>query len=239
MVAEEVSFGRTLIGAARHDADVGGAVLRRHERRAWLVALISLGVMAGELAGGAWLNSLALQSDGLHAGAHAGVLLIAACAYVIVRRRGAGRKDAARILDAAALVSGSLLGLAGLRLAVEAVQRFLAPEPVRFVEAALITALGLAVSGVSAVLLRGGHARVHDDDVSGHAHGRDLNLWAAYLHMVADVVTSVLALAALVVGAFTGWVRLDAAVALLNAAVVSAFSFRLLRTALGALRRKS
>ncbi len=236
-MVEDVSFGRTLVGAARDDAVAGDAVLRRHERRAWLVAVVSLGVMAGELSGGAWLNSLALQSDGLHAGAHAGVLLIAAFAYILARRRGSDAAGAARLLDRAALVSGALLAAAALGLGFEALRRLAHPEPVRFGEAALITALGLAVSVVSAFLLRGGHERAHaaeGDDA--HAGGRDLNLWAAYLHMVADVVTSVLALAALSLGAVTGWARLDAAVGVLNALVVAAFSARLLLAAFRALR---
>ncbi len=232
-----VSLGETLADAAREDASTGAAVLRSHERRAWAVALISLAVMAGELAGGGWLNSLALFSDGLHSGTHAGVLLIAACAYLLARRRGAEPSRTAQTLNVAALVSGGLLGVAGIGMGVEAVSRLFAPEPVRFAEAALITALGLGVSGLSAVLLRSGHETAH---VGGrdHASGRDLNLWAAYLHMVSDVVTSVIALAALLVGAVTGWVRLDAAVGLLNAGVVAAFSWRLLRTAGGALLRR-
>ena len=128
-----------------------------------------------------------------------------------------------------------LLGAAGAGIAVEAVQRLLSPEPVRFAEAAGITALGLVFSGLSAALLRSDHAVAHVGRGDGHASGRDLNLWAAYLHMVSDVVTSVIALAALLLGAVTGWTRLDAAVGLLNAAVVAAFSWRLLRTAGGAL----
>ena len=234
-----MGFGETLVDAAHDDAQAGDDVLRRHERRAWLVAVVSLAVMAGELAGGAWLNSLALQSDGLHAGTHAGVLIIAASAYVLARRRGADARGAAETLNYAALVSGVLLGAAGLSLGIEAVLRLLQPEPVRFAEAALVTALGLMVSVVSALLLRTGHGRAHAAGGGQHHSGRDLNLWAAYLHMVADVVTSVLALGALVLGAFTGWMQLDAAVGFLNAVVVASFSVRLLRAALGALRART
>ena len=235
--AHGMSLGRSLAGVARDDLRAGSAVLRRHERRAWRVALISGGVMAAELAAGAWLNSLALQSDGLHAGSHAGVLLIAAAAYRLAAWRGADPGAAARLLDLAALCSGVILAVAAVALGVEAVERLLQPQPVRFGEAAAFTALGLLVSGVSAAVLRGGHARAHVDDGDAHAHGRDLNLWAAYLHMLADVVTSVLALAALLLGLVTGWARLDAAVGALNALVVAAFAGRLLVTAVRALRR--
>lgn len=233
----DVSLGATLADAAYDDAAAGRVVLRRHERRAWTVAAISLAVMTGELAGGAWLNSLALQSDGLHMGTHAGVMAISACAYVLARRRGSSPEKTAETLNLAALISGMLLGVTGVGLGVEAVLRAIAPEPVRFGEAALIEALGLAVSVISAMLLRSGHAHAHDAGATGHAQGRDLNLWAAYLHMVADVITSVLALGALLLGMVTGWVQLDTAVGLVNALVVTGFSIRLLRAALGALLR--
>lgn len=231
------SIGRTLVGDAVTDAAVGQTVFARHERRAWLVALISSGVMAGELAGGAWLNSLALTSDGLHAATHAGVMLIAAGAYVLARRRSMGPAQAARTLDKAALASGCMLAFAAVALGMESVQRLIAPEPVRFVEAAWITALGLVVSAASAVVLRGAHERGHPPGERLHTHEQDLNLWAAYLHMVADVLTSVLALAALVLGAWTGWTRLDPAVGVLNTVVVAAFALRLLVAAVRALWR--
>lgn len=238
MGEHDVSLGGALVEEVREDAQAGRAVFARHERQAWVVAFISLGVMAGELAGGVWLNSLALQSDGLHSGTHAGVLFIAAGAYVIARRRGLDGRRAARTLDIAALINGGLLAVAGLGIGIEAVERLVNPEPVRFGEAAAITAIGLVFSGISAVLLRGGHERAHSGPPHEHAPGRDLNLWAAYLHMFADVATSILALAALLVGAVTGWARLDAAVGILNSLVVAGFSIRLLRAAYAALTRK-
>lgn len=228
-------IGRTLVGDAQGDAAVGPAVFARHERRAWLVAGISVAVMAGELAGGAWLNSLALTSDGLHAATHAGVMLIAACAYVLARRRSMGAAEAARTLDKAALVSGCLLALAAVALGVESVQRLITPEPVRFAEAAWITALGLVVSAASAIVLRGAHERGHPPGERRDTHTHDLNLWAAYLHMVADVLTSVLALGALILGAWTGWTQLDPAVGVLNTFVVAGFSLRLLTAAVRSL----
>ena len=238
MSVQRLSLGSALVGEARRDATAGLTVFARHERRAWLVAFISLAVMTGELAGGVWLNSLALQSDGLHSGAHAGVLLIAAGAYAVARRRALDPRSAARTLDTAALINGVLLALAGVGIGVEAVERLVNPAAVRFGEAAAITAAGLVFSAVSALLLRGSHERAHGGEAGDHADGRDLNLWAAYLHMFADVATSVLALGALLLGAVTGWARLDAAVGVLNAVVVAAFAIRLLRAASRALARR-
>ena len=238
MSGQNIGFGAALVTEVREEAHAGRAVFARHERQAWVVAFISLGVMAGELAGGVWLNSLALQSDGLHSGTHAGVLFIAAGAYVVARRRGQDPRRAARTLDIAALINGALLAVAGLGIGIEAVERLISPEPVRFGEAAAITAVGLVFSGVSAVLLRGGHEHAHHGAPGEHMPGRDLNLWAAYLHMFADVATSVLALAALLLGVVTGWARLDAAVGILNSVVVAGFSLRLLRAAWTALARR-
>ena len=233
MAVRELGIGPAVMAQARADLASGVANLR--ERRAWLVAGLSLLVMSGELLGGRWLNSLALTSDGLHTASHAGVLLIAAVAYVYVRRRdGAGA--GARVLNRAALLSGVLLALAAVFIGFESLERLRDPEPVRFAEAAVVTALGLGVSGVSVLLLRGAHGAAHEEDAHGHGHGRDLNLWAAYLHMLADLITSLLALAALVLGAWTGWARLDSAVGALNTAVVALFAWRLLRTAWAALR---
>ncbi len=206
------------------------------------MAAISLAVMAIKLAAGNYLNSLALVSDGVHTATHAAVMTVAGAAYLYARRRADDprfRLGTGKVTDLAAFASGVILAMTAAFLAVESVGRLFAPEPVRFQEAAAVTGVGLAVSLLSAVLLRRSHEIMHihagHEDVASHATGRDLNLWAAYLHMVADVITSVISLIALAAGAMTGWTRLDPAVGLLNAAVVAWFSLRLLKAASAAL----
>ena len=208
--------------------------VRRHEARARLVAAISVVVMAGELAAGFWLNSMALVSDGLHTATHAGAMFIAVAAYAFARRKADDPRyafGAGKATDLAAFANGVALAVIAVFIALASLERFVAPQPVRLAEAAGVAGLGLAVSLLSALLLRDAHAGAPAPGAHGHAAGRDLNLWAAYLHMVADVVTSVVAIAALLAGAALHWVWLDAAVGLLNTGVVAAFAFRLLRRA--------
>ena len=223
-------------------AEVAAAAVQGHESRVLLVGGLSLLVMGVELVAGVRLNSLALLSDGLHTSTHVGVMGVSAAAYVYARRHAFDPRFAfgpAKVGDLAAFASGVGLAVTALFIALESVQRLLRPEGVALREAAGVAALSLVVGLVSAAVLRGAHAREHVH--AGRAQlplpapGRDLNLWAAYLHMLADVITSVLAIAALLVGAMLGWTWLDAAVGLVNAAVVAVLAANLLRRAAGAL----
>lgn len=210
--------------------------VRTHEHRAWLVAGLSLIVMAAEIWGGTTLNSIALISDGIHTSTHVAVMVMAGSAYIFARRRANDRRFAfgtGKAVDLAAFAGGVGLAVVSFFIGIESVERLIHPESVGFAEAAGVASLGLIVGLLSAVLLREGH---HSHGGAAAAQGsvvhvRDLNLWAAYLHMVADVVTSVMTIGALALGAVMGWLWLDAAVGLLNAAVVAAFAVRLLRQA--------
>lgn len=204
----------------------------RHERRTRMVVALSLLVMAAELAGGWAYRSVALIADGLHMSTHAGALMVAAAAYAYARRRAHDPRFAfgtGKVGDLAGFASGvGLLVMAAL-IAAESVGRFLHPAPTAFAEAAGVAALGAVVSLASALLL-------HEDHEPAHAHvhaadGRDLNVWAAYLHMLADVVTSVLTVGALGLGLVTGWTWLDPLAALLGAGLVASFAVGLLRHA--------
>ncbi len=205
-----------------------------HERRVLVVGVLSLLVMGIELVAGVRLNSLALLSDGLHTSTHVGVMAVAGCAYAYARRHAGDPRFAfgpAKVGDLAAFASGTGLAVVALFIALESVQRLFKPEPVVLGEAAGVAVLSLLVGLVSALVLRRAHTQEHPQAASPHVHGRDLNLWAAYLHMLADVITSVLAIGALLVGAALGWTWLDAAVGLVNAAVVAVLSVNLLRRA--------
>ena len=215
-----------------HDHVFLGARHARHERRTRWVVVLSFVVMVAELWGGWAYRSVALVADGLHMSTHAGALLVAAAAYAFARRRARDPRFAlgtGKIGDLAAFASGVGLAVMAALIASESVGRMLHPEPVAFVEAAWVAMLGAVVSLASAGLLH------HHDH--GAAHGRaahaerDLNVWAAYLHMLADVVTSLLTVAALLVGAATGWLWLDPLVGLLGAALVASFAVTLLRRA--------
>ena len=215
-----------------HPHDFLGADHGRHERRTRWVVAVSLVAMAAELWGGRAFGSVALTADGLHMSTHAAALIAAAGAYAYARRRGADPRfsfGAGKVGDLAAFGSGvGLLAMAAL-IAVESVGRLFRPEPIAFGQGAAVATLGLAVSLLSAVLLHHGPAG------EGHDHGRDHNVWAAYLHMVADVPTSALTILALGVGARTGWTWLDPLVGLVGAALVASFAVQLMRRAGGVL----
>lgn len=203
----------------------------------WVVALTAA-MMAGEIVAGLAFGSMALLADGFHMATHAGALGIAAGAYAFAKRHAADRRftfGTGKVGDLAAFASALILGLAALGIGVESVGRLLDPRPVAFGQATLVAALGLAVNLVCAVLLSGGRGHRHDPGDPGHAHdhtprGQDNNLRSAYLHVLADALTSVLAIAALLAGGRLGWVWLDPAVGVLGAAVIARWSLTLMRS---------
>jgi cation diffusion facilitator family transporter len=193
-----------------------------HARRTrWVVAL-TLSMMVVEVVGGLLSGSMALLADGLHMSTHALAIGIASVAYVYARRHaGSGRFafGTGKVGDLAGFSSAILLGVVAVGVAVESVRRFVAPVPLAFAEALPIACVGLVVNLVSAWLL-------HDDE-DGHAH--DNNLRAAYVHVLADAATSVLAISAILGVRFLHWAWLDPAMGLVGAALIASWSWALLR----------
>ena len=228
----------------RHEFGDAGAATR--ERALRTVVILTFVTMFVELAVGAWTGSLALTADGWHMGTHAVALGGAVLAYRLSARaaRRAGYAFGGwKIEVLAAYTSALLLMAVALWLVVEAVQTLRQPRPVDYTEAMVVAVLGLAVNLLSAWLLaRGsavhahGHSHGHDHDHGHvqHAHG-DHNFSAAYLHVLADAFTSVLAIVALAGGAWFGVSWLDPAAALLGAAVIAQWSLGILRTSANAL----
>jgi cation diffusion facilitator family transporter len=188
------------------------------ERRTRWVVYLTFAMMVVELVVGYWARSLALTADGWHMATHVGALGISAVAYWYARTR-AGQTQFAfgtgKVYALAGYTSAALMLVIAVEMVHQAVGRFLTPETVRFGEAFPVAVVGLLVNLVSAVLLEGSHA---------HAGGRDQdhdhNLRAAYLHVVADGLTSVLAIAALLAGKYLGWGWVDPVVALVGAVVI-------------------
>lgn len=178
-------------------------------------------------------------------GTHLAALLVTALGYWVAARYADDQRFAfgtGKVGDLAAFASAIGLGLSAGFIAFEAVSRLIEPVPIRFTEAIFVAAIGLAVNLASAWLLGGhdhhhhGHAHDHHDHHEhehehghGHAHGEDQNLKAAYMHVLADVLTSVLAIAALLAGRYAGWIWMDALVAILGAGVIAWWSVGLLR----------
>ncbi len=176
-------------------------------------------MMVGEIVAGTLFNSMALLADGFHMATHAGALAVAAGAYAFARRHvrsGRYTFGTGKVGDLAGFASALVLAVVAIGIAWEAIGRLLAPEPVAFGQATVVAVLGLAVNLVSALLLSGQHHHGHGHDAPhhdahGHRHGHhhDNNLRAAFVHVLADALTSVLAIVALLAGRYLGWVWLD------------------------------
>lgn len=207
------------------------------ELRTRIVVGLTAVMMVAELAVGYFTNSLALLADGWHMGTHVGALGITALAYWYARTR-AGQTEFAfgtgKVYALAGYTSAALLIAVALGVMVEAVHRFVAPEQVSFAEAFPVAVIGLVVNLVSAFLLdvghsHDGHAHHHEHDGHAHEHHHDHNLRAAYLHVVADALTSVLAIVALLCGRYLGWAWVDPVVALVGAIVILKWGVGLVR----------
>jgi cation diffusion facilitator family transporter len=194
--------------------------------RTRLVIGLTLTMMVLEIAAGLAFGSMALLADGFHMASHAGALAIAAAAYAYARRHvrdPAFTFGTGKVGDLAAFASAVSLALVALLIGWESIARFFAPVRIGFDEAIAVAVLGLIVNLVSAWLL---HAD-HDHDHDAHHH-HDHNLRAAYLHVLADALTSVLAIAGLLAARFFGWLWMDPAVGLLGALVIARWSWGLM-----------
>jgi cation diffusion facilitator family transporter len=185
-------------------------VPRRRERGVQLVVLLTAAMMGVEIAVGYATHSMALLADGWHMATHVGALGLASAAYWVSRRFAGHRAFAlgtGKVRALAGYTSAVALGLVAIAMVVESVERLLRPHEIDFVSSLPVAALGLVVNLVSVFLL---HAHEDDDEDDDHGVEHDHNHRAAFMHVVADAFTSVLAIAALLAGRFLGWAWLDA-----------------------------
>jgi cation diffusion facilitator family transporter len=223
-------------GLWTHDHHFLGHGHERAEARARLAAGVTAAFMVVEIAAGLIFGSMALLADGIHMGTHVGALGLAAGAYWLARRYSASAKftfGSGKFGDLAAFASAVILGVVALGVAYESVERLIWPTPVEYRNALFIAAFGLLVNVVSAFILGGGHehghAHDHHDHDHTHAHGMDNNMRAAFVHVVADAATSVLAILALAGGLIWGVRWLDPVVGLIGAGVIASWSYGLVR----------
>lgn len=215
------------------------------ERGTRLVMWITAVMMVVEIAAGWWFNSMALLADGWHMSSHALAIGLSAFAYAAARKYAKDPRFAFgtwKIEILAGYTSAvSLLGIAAL-MAASSIERFFAPSPIHYRDAIIVAVLGLVVNVVCAVILGGahhhghdhghghghhhGHGRHHDHDHGHHHH--DLNLKSAYVHVIADAATSVLAIAALFGGWFFGWAWLDPLMGIVGAVLVAVWAKNLI-----------
>ncbi len=211
---------------------------RAGERRLWVVVAITAATMVAEIVAGTITGSMSLMADGWHMGTHVAALGIAAGSYALARRWSADSRFAFgtwKIEVLGAFSSALLLGVVALAMVFESARRLVNPEPIDFGPALVVAVIGLAVNLASALLL-GNHDHDHGHG-PGHAHGGeadhrhgDLNLRSAYLHVVADALTSVLAIGALAAGLYAGWAWLDPAMGIVGAVLVAGLTAALIGT---------
>jgi cation diffusion facilitator family transporter len=217
----------------RHEHVFLGAAHDRNERRTWLVVGLTAAMMVVEIAGGAIFGSMALLADGWHMSTHAGALAIAAFAYRFARRHARDPCFAfgtGKVGDLAGFANAVVLALVALAIGCESAMRLFQPVPIHYAEATAIAVLGLAVNLASAWLLGAGHDHDHDHhDHHDHAHDHDHNLRAAFWHVMADALTSVLAIAGLLAAWSYGWNWADPVIGVVGALVIAHWAWRLIR----------
>jgi cation diffusion facilitator family transporter len=202
-----------------------------NERRTWFVVGLTFSMMVAEIVGGTLFGSLALVADGWHMSTHAAALTISAAAYRYARRHAANPRFAfgtGKLGDLAGYTSAVVLGMIALLIAFQSIERLLHPIAIAYGEAIAIAIVGLAVNIISAWLLRGEHHHDHDDH---NQHGHDLNLRSAYIHVLADAATSLLAITGLSLAWAFSWRFIDPLVGLAGTAVIGSWAWGLLRAA--------
>ncbi|MEB0078727.1 CDF family Co(II)/Ni(II) efflux transporter DmeF [Pseudomonas sp. CCI3.2] len=228
---------------------LGAAHDENAQRTLWVVALTVV-MMVGEITAGYLTGSMALLADGFHMATHAGALGIAAAAYSYAKRNAASARysfGTGKVGDLGGFASALILGLVSIGIGFESVLRLFEPTHVQFGTATLIAIVGLAVNIVSALLLSGSHGHYHHEhghdhghETHGHgAHSQDNNLRSAYVHVLADALTSILAIAALLAGRYLGWVWLDPAMGVVGALVIARWAWTLMRDTAGVLLDKT
>ncbi|OCW21875.1 CDF family Co(II)/Ni(II) efflux transporter DmeF [Pseudomonas sp. S3E12] len=226
----------TLMTNHAHDHVFLGAAHEENARRTLWVVMLTVVMMVAEIAAGYLTGSMALLADGVHMATHAGALGIAAAAYAYAKRHARSPRysfGTGKVGDLGGFASALILALVALGIGVESVIRLLEPTEVQFGTATLIAIVGLVVNIVSALLLGHGHSHDHDDE--HHHHGNDNNLKSAYVHVLADTLTSVLAIAALLAGRYLGWVWLDPVIGIVGAIVIARWAWSLMGATAGVL----
>ncbi|GAB4166719.1 MAG: CDF family Co(II)/Ni(II) efflux transporter DmeF [Terrimicrobiaceae bacterium] len=230
-------------------SDALGANLRPEgERRTLTVLVITAVMMVVEIAAGLSFGSMALLADGMHMGSHAVALGINVFAYIYARRHAKNPRysfGTGKVNALGGFSGAILLALFALAMAWESLDRLLHPTEIAFNWAIGVAFVGLLVNGLSVLILghhdhRDGHDHKHehhhghDHDHSEH-HGEDHNLRSAYLHVLADALTSITAIIALVCAKFLGWVWMDPVMGIAGSILVAHWSLGLLRKTSGLL----
>jgi cation diffusion facilitator family transporter len=225
----------------RHDHDFS-VKNEQGEQRTFYVLILTAITMVVEIIAGGVYGSMALLADGWHMGTHVAAFMIAIYAYRYARKHADSSAYAfgtGKVNVLGGFASAVALAVVALVMLIESIQRMIDPQVIHFNESIAVAVVGLTINVISAFLLKDhhghehghdhGHAHHHGDDHHHHHHHHDHNLRAAYLHVLADAMTSLLAIAALVSGKYLGWNWLDPVMGVVGALIITRWSLGLMK----------
>ncbi len=208
----------------------------RGERQVYIVLALTIVTMVVEIFAGFIFNSMALTADGWHMGTHAAAFGITIFAYRYARKHAKNPRfsfGTGKVSVLGGFASAVALGVVALLMAVESIHRIIEPQEIRFNEAIGVAVLGLIVNLASALILKDNHR--HHGHGHDHHHHEDHNLKAAYLHVLADALTSVAAIIALTFGSIFGWAILDPVMGIVGSLVITKWAIGLMKETSGIL----
>lgn len=214
----------------RHDHDFA-VIHEKGEKRTLQVLLLTAVTMVVEIVAGEIFGSMALLADGWHMGTHVAAFAITIFAYRYAKRHADNPSysfGTGKVSVLGGFASAVALAVVALIMAMESIGRLFNPHEIQFNEAIMVAFLGLVINLISAYLLRDDHSHDHSHG-HGHHHHHDHNLKAAYFHVLADALTSLLAILALFAGKYIGWGWMDPVMGIVGALVIGRWSYGLVR----------
>ncbi len=207
-------------------------ICAENEKRTLIVIIFTVIAMIAEIAYGYYTNSMALLADGYHMGTHALALGLAYVAYVLTRKFAGSNlfpNGTGKIGTLAAYTSSLFLGLTGIWIIIEAVSRFVNPLIIEFNEAILVAIIGLVVNVVCIFIMESKHEHCGEKHSYHNAEEKDYNMKAAYYHILADALTSILAIVALLIGKHFNFTEFDSLIGILGGILIIKWAFGLLK----------
>lgn len=206
---------------------------QNNEKKTLIVVIFTTLAMIAEIIYGYITNSMALLADGYHMATHALALLLTYIAYLLMRKFKDSNlfpNGTEKIGTLMAYTSSLFLGLTGIWIIIEGIIRFFKPLEIAFNEAILIAFIGLTINSLCIIIMGDKHDHCHNDIQEHHTHTKDYNFKAAYFHILADVLTSVLAIISLIIGKQFGLVFFDSIIGILGGIVILKWSINLLKS---------
>jgi cation diffusion facilitator family transporter len=221
----------------KHEHTFGQDEIQAGEKNTQIVISITVVMMLVEIVAGIVYGSMALLADGVHMGSHAVALGITVVAYVYARKYAKDNRfsfGTGKVNGLSGYTSAILLAVFAAWMAWESVNRLIRPVGISFNQALLVAVTGLVINMLCAWILSERHPHSHSEDLEHRHHDaaqthEDQNLRAAYLHVLADALTSLLAIVALLSGKYFGWIWMDSLMGIIGAAMVARWSIGLIR----------